>query len=78
MFYGTDTEWDVLTSQSNPSLTKLELIVQLAIGLGMRCPSEPTLKLLCLWWMVCSHTAEVFCKLAYASILPTAFAFFQG
>jgi hypothetical protein len=62
VFYGKDTDWDVLTSQTSPSMTKLELIVKIAVGLGMRCPSEPTLKFLCSWWLVCSHTAEDLCK----------------
>jgi hypothetical protein len=78
VFYGRDTDWDVLTSVASPCMTKLELIVKIAIGLGMRCPSEPTLKLLCSWWLVCSHSAEALCNLVYACNQPIAFAFVQS
>ena len=56
--YGTDQLWERLTDQSINKPAKLQLILQWATNLGLRLPSEPTLKLLNSVWIVLTHTAD--------------------
>ena len=51
--YGTEQIWMVLTGDYNEAV-KLETLCKLAIGLGLRCSSEPTTKLFASLWMLCS------------------------
>ncbi len=53
--FGTQQTWDVLMSDRDSSEVKLEAIIQMAIGLGMRCPTEPTLKFCASFWAVVSE-----------------------
>ncbi len=55
--YGTDELWDDLVSDFTPAL-KLQKILELSLSLGLRCPTEPTIKFLCSWWVVASETDE--------------------
>ena len=55
--YCTEEDWAALLAPGT-STCKAEAIVNIALGLGLRCPSEPTIKYLCSWWMVCSETEE--------------------
>ena len=48
--YGTSQIWDTLTSPGPASL-KMHTVISLATGLGLRCPSEHTLKFLTSWWL---------------------------
>ena len=48
--YLTSDEWQILLEQ-NPSDVKLHVLLGAAIGLGLRCPSEPCLKFLAAAWM---------------------------
>ena len=41
--YGTQELWDFLKSQS-PANAKLDALVDLSLGLGLRCPTEPSAK----------------------------------
>jgi len=43
---------EVLNNPSPMSDDKLATILGLALALGLRCPTEPTLKLLCSWWLM--------------------------
>ena len=56
--YGDDAFWVALTSADTGSTTKLQCIMSLAIRLGLRLPSEPTLKALCSAWVVATHPAS--------------------
>lgn len=57
--YGRQEDQELLASSSGSSDMKLERILQLCVGIGLRCPSEGTLKLLASWWMVATHGNEV-------------------
>jgi hypothetical protein len=54
----SETSWSLLTSPTMPQVEKLELIITLATRLGMRCPSEHTLKIVCSFWIVMTHSPE--------------------
>ncbi len=49
--YGTEEWWQDMTGL-NSQTVKLGLVIMLAIRLGLRCPTEPTLKFLCSLWLV--------------------------
>ena len=53
--YGTCELWDDLVSDVSPAF-KLQKILDLAFSLGLRCPTEPTIKLLTSWWVVSAET----------------------
>lgn len=53
--YGTSELWDDLVSDITAAF-KLQKILELAFSLGMRCPTEPTIKFICSWWVVSSET----------------------
>jgi hypothetical protein len=52
--YGTEEFWQDLLAPSVASV-KLDLLLQLAVRLGLRIPSEPTLKFITSWWLVASE-----------------------
>jgi hypothetical protein len=56
--YGTAAFWAELADSSVPSSAKLHSIMTLAIGTGLRCPTEHTVKWLTSWWMVVSETPD--------------------
>jgi hypothetical protein len=56
--YGTAHFWEELADSSVPSSSKLHSILTLAIGTGMRCPTEHTVKWLTSWWMCVSETQD--------------------
>ena len=45
MVYITETMWKLLLDPNVASLAKLDVILNLLISLGARCPTEPTTKL---------------------------------
>ena len=51
--YLTANMWDGMLDGTVPSDTKLTAFMGHCIHLGMRCPTEPTLKWLCSLWLVC-------------------------
>lgn len=51
MSYGDAAFWSRMTSAATPKDEKLHVVLELAIGLGLRLPSEPSVKLLCSLWM---------------------------
>ena len=53
--YGTDEFWNQLLGEV-PTSAKLGIILQWAIGLGLRCPSEHTMKWLCSVWLAVGQT----------------------
>jgi hypothetical protein len=55
--YGTEELWDDLISEFTPAF-KLQKILELSFSLGLRCPTEPTIKFLCSWWILASETDE--------------------
>lgn len=56
--YGTETFWNALLSQSHNSLSKLQLICNLGMAMGLRLPSEPTLKIMTSLWCFAVHNHE--------------------
>ena len=61
--YIPDCIWEVLTSDA-PSSAKLAALMQFAARLGMRLPSEPTVKWLASVWIVCSEPPEALARMA--------------
>jgi hypothetical protein len=58
--YGTAEFWTRLQDPAMPGSCKLNLILQLAIDLGCRLPTEPSLKWMTSWWLaVAEDPAEV-------------------
>jgi hypothetical protein len=53
--FGTDEFWNQLLGEV-PTSAKLDIILQWAIGLGLRCPSEHTMKWLCSVWLAVGLT----------------------
>ena len=51
--YLTGRMWDAMLDGTVPSDTKLIALVGHCIHLGMRCPTEPSLKWVCSLWLVC-------------------------
>jgi hypothetical protein len=49
--YGTAEFWTRLQDPAVPGSCKLNLILQLAIGLGCRLPTEPSIKWMTSWWL---------------------------
>ena len=49
--YADKVVWEQLNADVTSS-TKLQAILNFAASLGLRCPSEPTYKVLCSWWML--------------------------
>ena len=45
--YLTETTWMLLQSESEPTHVKLDALIQAAINLGMKCPSETTMQTIC-------------------------------
>ena len=56
--YFPDDLWDVLCSKDELAMTKLEIILAFSLDLGLRLPSEPSLKMLSSIWMMVSEPAE--------------------
>ena len=58
--YGTAEFWTRLQDPAMPGSCKLDLILQLAIGLGLRLPTEPSIKWMTSWWLsVAEEPSEV-------------------
>mgnify|MGYP000099285420 CR=1 FL=1 len=58
--YGTAEFWTRLQDPAMPGSCKLNLILQLAIGLGCRLPTEPSMKWMTSWWLsVAEEPSEV-------------------
>lgn len=53
--YGTQEFWDHLGDSAAVSNSKLDSIISMGIRLGLRCPSEHTLKLMNSLWVFCSE-----------------------
>ena len=49
--YLTSDEWELLVAK-NPSGVKLRTLLDVCFGLGLRCATEPCLKLICTVWML--------------------------
>jgi hypothetical protein len=56
--YGTAAFWAELADSSVPSSAKLHSIMTLALGTGLRCPTEHTVKWLTSWWMCVSESPD--------------------
>ena len=54
----TDNFWTALANPDVSADAKLSCILQHSFRLGLRCPSEPSLKYLTSFWLVMSSTAE--------------------
>ena len=55
--YGTQQIWDTLMN-SGPAALKLHTVISWAMGLGLRCPTEHSLKFLTSLWLYVSETQE--------------------
>jgi hypothetical protein len=66
--YGSAKDHEFLAGDGGPDV-KLERILRLAISLGLRCPSEYTLKYLASWWMVTTHSSEELSELTFQNKL---------
>ena len=56
--YFPDAVWDVLCSQDELATSKLEAIVDFSLSLGLRLPTEPTLKMMTSIWMLTSEPSD--------------------
>jgi hypothetical protein len=56
--YGTAEFWTRLQDPVMPGSCKLNLILQLAIGLGCRLPTEPSIKWMTSWWLAVAESPE--------------------
>jgi len=56
--YLTRSEWDSLIAEKNTATTKIDIIVNRCIRLGLRRPTEHTLKLLTSLWLAVSEAPE--------------------
>ncbi len=56
--YCTESDWETLLASDASSGAKMELIIRVAVGVGLRCPTEPTIKFLASWWLCCSTKPE--------------------
>jgi hypothetical protein len=54
ILYGTSRDHEMLAGEAVPEV-KLDRIVRLTIALGLRCPSEHTIKFLTSWWLYVSN-----------------------
>jgi hypothetical protein len=56
--------WEQLQDSDVPGSSKLNLILNLAIVLGCRCPSEHTVKLVCSFWLMVAESEEGLLKMS--------------
>jgi len=56
MSYGTDAFWAEMTQPGVPPASKLHRLCTLALKLGMRCPTEPTIKWMTSVWLCSVHS----------------------
>jgi len=56
--YGTEEWWQDMTGH-NAQTVKLGLLIMLTIRLGLRCPTEPSLKFICSLWLVCGDASAL-------------------
>ena len=61
--YATPAIWEILKSPG-PANLKLHTVINLGIGLGLRCPSEYCAKFLTSWWIYMSESQEELARLA--------------
>ena len=54
--YGDAAFWDSFLSPDSSAASKLQVLMNLAIRLGLRLPSEPTCKMLCSAWVAATHS----------------------
>lgn len=59
LLYFTEKQWESLKDMELPGASKLDMIIRTALNLGLRCPAEPTLKLMASLWMLCSEPDDV-------------------
>jgi hypothetical protein len=52
--YLTARMWEAMLDGTVPSDTKLTALLGHCIHLGMRCPTEPSMKWVCSFWLVCA------------------------
>jgi hypothetical protein len=62
--YGSAMLWEQLQDSSVPGSSKLNLILNLAVVLGCRCPSEHTVKLVCSFWLLVAESEEGLLKMS--------------
>jgi hypothetical protein len=73
-YYLTERMWEAMLDGSVPSDTKLTALLGHCIHLGMRCPTEPSMKWVCSLWLVCSTDSS---ELARLSIIDKTLKFKQ-
>ena len=56
--YGTASFWRVMVDKTTNTISKLELLLNLASHLGLRLPSEPCLKYMTSLWLICSYSKD--------------------
>ena len=54
--YGTEAFWHDFTSIHASPAAKLHVLLEHAAKVGLRCPSEPTIKMLTSMWLVAAHS----------------------
>ena len=61
--YGHEHFWRALTSSENVATSKLQLVCNLGMALGLRLPSEHTMKWMTSLWLCTSHSIEALASL---------------
>ncbi len=63
--YFTEPQWGTLESTTVEPDGKLDLILKTAASLGLRCPTEGSLKLICSLWVHCTHSPDALDQLGH-------------
>ena len=77
LHFFTGPMWDIFLSAEESSETKKAMLLQFCIDLGLRCPTEHSIKLLTSIWVVLSETRDSLSKMT-ASSKFTLFKHFKG
>ena len=55
VWYGTEQFWTAFGKPGLVPYARLQILLDFVAGLGLRCPTEPTLKMMTSLWLVASH-----------------------
>ena len=66
--YLTDSVWDRLLSDVDPSSVKLQLIIQVCMNVGVRCPSEKTTRMITSLWLLVTERPHALATIATSSV----------
>ena len=62
--YATRQDHELLSNPDIAAHIKIDRIINVCMDLGLRCPSEQTMKYICSWWQVVSHSPSALGQLS--------------